>query len=469
MLLKGNEESCKHQSERSYDDRFQPCMLMGAGMAATAIKDSLVTYHGPGGCRMSLEHLRSDNIPNGLFNMILYSGDDQSDVIFGGEAKLKRMLEETVPRMAFKHRAKLIWLLTACGASIIGDDIHGIAQEAEKKTGLKIIPVDTPGFAGGYSQGMQKVYTALLDRFVSSDQDCHRTEGVVNIVGPHLLGSKNWPWDYPEMIRMMNGAGITTNIVLTHKTDVNELNAKFMQAEANYILTSEELPDFEGKCQDLGIENWGNDLVLPIGIANTEEWMVAMATRFGNLKMARTQLEQDMKVLHDRTFMDYNSSWLLHDINGKHVAIYGNANWAAAMARFFLYDLNAKPVVIGLLGESTRAIEYAKKQLADVESSFHPQILKNPTFFEWGNALRDSDVDFSVGMKQDKVLTEGLGIPHISLGGFYFLNQWNMVPWPYFGIRGVLGLLSEIAKAVADVKNEKDSWKKLSYIKGGRG
>ncbi|TAK34023.1 MAG: hypothetical protein EPO21_11015 [Chloroflexota bacterium] len=451
-------------AQRAYEDRYQPCQLMGATTAATAIADSVVSYHGPGGCRMTIEHLRSDNVPDGIYTMVLSSGVDQGDVIHGGTNKLRQMLQETAVQMATRHKAKIIWLVTACAASIIGDDIEMAAQQAEKKTGLKVIPIDTPGFGGGFTKGFQKVYRALLDHFVEAPGPGSQSN-VLNLIGPHLIGSKNWPWDYREMMRLMESADIRPNLVLTHKTKVDDVRDHFLEAAANYVLTPEELPDFEEKCDELGIPNWGQELVLPIGMANTEEWYLEIARRFGDEGKAKRQLKEDMDLLRSRLKWDYNASWVMHDLSGKHVAVIGQAGYAAAMARCLLYDFNLRPVLIGLLGESPRAIAAGRKLLSEVESLAHPQIMENPTFFEWGTAVRDSVADFVVGMKQDRVLTEGMKVPHLPLGGFYFLNQFNFIPWPYLGVRGVLGLLTELSKVMEDVKHEKDSWRALSYIK----
>jgi hypothetical protein len=91
--------------------------------------------------------------------------------------------------------------------------------------------------------------------------------------------------------------------------------------------------------------------------------------------------------------------------------------------------------------------------------------MENPSYLEWGEVLEDADVDFVIGQKQDRVLTEGLGLGHCALGGFYFLNQMDFVPWPATGYRGFLRLLTEVERTVQEVKYEKDVWTKLSPFK----
>lgn len=60
---------------------------------------------------------------------------------------------------------------------------------------------------------------------------------------------------------------------------------------------------------------------------------------------------------------------------------------------------------------------------------------------------------------------EGLKIPHLSLGGYYFFNHFVFIPWPYFGILGNLHLLSEIARVTEDLKEEREGWIARSFIR----
>lgn len=440
-------------------DRYEPCALMGASQTIAGIIGSATVLHAPGGCNITAVHLRSDQVPDGTYTPVISSGLLASDYITGGKDILIKTIRDVFYERMKGTKLEAIWIVCGCATAIIGDDIIGAAHQVEREAGIKVIAVDCPGFSGGFSKGAENVYNAIIDNFVS------RTNGEqkgINLVGPNLMGSKNWPNDLPEMIRLLESADIKVNLVLSHNTKYEDL-PKFSQAEANYILTYEEMPDFQRRSQELNIECWGQDLVLPIGVANTEEWFLKVAEKFGDVEKARQQMRKDTERIMRILKGNYNASWMLSFLSAKQAGVYGFTSFASSFARYLFYDLNVKPRVIALVGSTKASIESAKKLLEDMASYLDFEVLENPTYYEYGKKLKEAKVDFSIGQRQDKALSEGLGITHRSLGGFYFWNQFNFYPSPYFGIMGTLTLLSEMSELVEDTFYEKDVWKQRAY------
>ena len=160
-------------------------------------------------------------------------------------------------------------------------------------------------------------------------------------------------------------------------------------------------------------------------------------------------MKEDMDRVKKLMRFNYNSTWALNTLAAKRVSILGYAPFAAAMARFLFYDLNMRPVVIGLLGETPESIERAEKLLQPMSEFVDFEIMENPPYFLYGEKIKEAKVDFNIGMQPEVQFIEDLGIPHCCLGGFYFYSQWNFVPWPYFGILGSLNLISELWNAEA--------------------
>lgn len=446
---------------RDYIDKQQPCCHMGAVLAATMVENSVLIDHGVSGCAITATHMRSNNVPDGMYIPIIPTGVFEADLVHGGAKKIEKILAE-IPDKFSKKPPRLVWIITSCATSMVEDDIAGEGRKAEELYGYNVIALDTPGFHGGYSTGMDKVYTALVQRYAKETDK--KKKGSINIIAPHLMGSSNMINDMEEMLRLLKAADIEVNCILTYKTKIKEVE-RFFEAEANYLLSPEELPGFERMCEEMGMENWGADLILPLGLANTEEWYLTIAGKFGSIDKAKDQLQKDMDRVKRRLKADYNASWVFHSVDGKHAGVIGDAPFAIAMARHLYYDLNARPTVIALLGESERAIETTKKQLEEMSRYLDLEVYENPTYLEYGNAIKKAKVDFTVGQGQDKVLSEGLRIPQMSLGGFYFLSQTNFIPWPYFGILGSLALLTEIARGIEGFQFERESWIARSFIR----
>ncbi len=452
-----------HEKARDYADKYNVCVLMGAAKSATGVPDTMVINHGVGGCRMAMEHLRSDNVPDGLFTQIISTAPDQASVIHGGGKKLAVTLEHAVEE-AKKRKSplKAMWILTSCATSMIGDDIISAGKNIEDKYGIKVIPLDTPGFLGGEQKGHEKVYCALVEAFAR--KNVPKKPNAINLVGPHLIGSKFWPWDHQEMVRLLAAAGVDVNLTFSYKTPV-ESYATFGAAAANYNLSGEEFKEFAALSAEHNVEMWGDDLVYPIGIANTEEWYLKIAGRFGDVEKAKTAMKADMARVQKRIRGDYNASWFLSDISGRHIGILGEAKYAASLARCMFYDFNCYPVVVGLNGETTAAIDAGKKILEPLAQYCDIEVLEDPTFFEYGNALKKADVDFAIGSRYDLRLVRGMGIPHVSFGKNYFFNNYNFIPWPSFGITGMLTLMTELGKFYEEeIKHEFAGYRANSFI-----
>ncbi len=443
-------------------DRFIPCMEAGAVMAATMVRDSVVVLHQSPGCYLSSTHWRSNNVPDGSYVKLLTTGVQQNDLIHGGTAKLRKHVREAAEEIGRSGKAKLIWILSSCSTSMVQDDLEGVAREVERDYGIKTVAVDTPGFQGGLAIGLDAIYNALMQNY--ADKSVQPEKGKINLLGTHLMGTRNMIDDVPEIQRLLEAAGIQVNVTATFNSKTEDFVA-FRAAEANYVLSPEVLPKVEDWCAAQGMEIWGRDVVLPVGLANTEEWYLAVAARFGDVDKAKRQLREDMARVKKRIGIDYNASWVMQDVAGKRVGLVGYAPFVAAMARCMFFDFNARPVVVGLWGESPRAIETAKKQLEVMSPYLDFEVLENPSYHEYATALQREKVDFAIGQINDRPLVEGLGIPNLTLGGFYFFNHWTFMPWPFFGVRGILHLLTELGKVMLDLHIDKESWKARSLIR----
>ncbi len=131
-----------------------------------------------------------------------------------------------------------------------------------------------------------------------------------------------------------------------------------------------------------------------------------------------------------------------------------------------LWDFGIMPKVIGLIAETDRAIDESLQLLKEIENQAEFTVLINPSYFEYGNYLKQAKVDFAIGSIHDKPLCIGHKIPHLSLAGFNFFNQYNFIPYPNMGIRGVLGLLSELSKVMEEAFYLKDMILSQNYESG---
>ena len=444
----------------AYKDLMAPGSLVGATLVATGIENALVIFHGIAGCNIEAIHFRSDQIPGGCYVPIIPTGLNETDCVQGGIEKLLKTLRDKIGDALSRNRPpSVVFILTSDATSIVGDDIQTAAKIVEKETGVRIIALDTPGFAGGLVHGTDAALSSLILNLPTAENN---NKSGINLIAPHLLGSKNWTNDLDEMIRLMKESGIPVNLCLARNFNINDLK-KYPDSEKNYILSGETFGKFEAASAKLGIETLNMNLPLPLGIANTEEWLLALAGEFGDLEKAQELLLKEQELVTKQLKYNYNFSWMNTLMYGKYASILAHAKFGASLARCLFWDFGIIPKVIGLIVETDQAMNHAIELLEPLKEYAEFTILKNPSYFEYGNLINEAQVDFAIGSIQDKPLCLGHKIPHLSLSGFNFFNQYNFIPWPNFGIRGTLGLLSELSKVMEDAFYLKDMISEYNY------
>lgn len=442
-------------------DKVQPGAFAGTVLLTNAILNTAMVYHGVAGCNILSTHLRSDLIPHGTYTPIVPTGVHEAEVVFGGGDKLEGLLRDVARGRtpAVRKVPDCVWVTISDATAIAADDIKGISRTVSEETGVKIIPIDAPGYKGGPARGAELALCAILDAVVEPYDG--PKEGI-NIIGPFLMGSANWPFDIDWMLDMLAAADVKVNLVLSRNIKFADLQ-KFSRAEANYLLTYEDMPEFKERSNKLGVVTWEEDVVLPYGVANTEEWYLKIARRFGNLAKAKGRLKQEMNELQGVLRQNYNFSWMASLLSEKYAAVCGTAPFAAAISRYLYFDLNIRVKVVGLWGETEKGIQAATKLLEPIADQIDVVVMEDPTHYELGQQIKEADPDFVIGSIQDKSLFGGLGFPHLNLAGYYFYNNYNFIPWPCSGIRGNLRLFSEMCRLAQDSFWETEAWKKLAY------
>ncbi len=437
------------KNQTLYKDLIEPGSFIGATLTASGIRNALIIFHGIAGCNIEAVHFRSDQIPGGAYVPIIPTGLNESDCIQGGNEKLFKTLRESINQsLSINRPPDIVFILTSDATSIVGDDIYSAARVVSDETGIEIIALDTPGFLGGVTKGTDIILTELLHKFSVNKSDL-QVKNSVNLIAPYLMGSKNWTNDVDEIIRLLEAARIDVNLNLARNLNIKNIE-NFSHAGYNLSLSPEKFESFEQKSMEFGVETYNKNLPLPLGAANTEEWLLSIAKDLGSEEKAKEILEADQKFVKKQLRFNYNFSWMSTLMYQKKCGILANAGFGASLARCLLWDFGIIPKVIGLTSETDRAVEQALELLEKIKGQAEFKVLINPTYFEYANQLKEAEVDFSIGSIHDKPLSLGHKIPHLSLCGYNFFNQYNFIPYPNMGIRGVLGLLSELSRIMEE-------------------
>ncbi|MCK7489134.1 MAG: nitrogenase component 1 [Anaerotruncus sp.] len=88
--------------------------------------------------------------------------------------------------------------------------------------------------------------------------------------------------------------------------------------------------NFEQISAQFGVNTLDLNLPLPIGVANTEEWLISIAKELGNIVNAKEFLEKEQKFITSQLRFNYNFSWMSTLMYGKYCSILGHAKFGAS-------------------------------------------------------------------------------------------------------------------------------------------
>lgn len=152
----------------------------------------------------------------------------------------RKKLAEAIDEAMAEFKPKAIAIYATCPVGLIGDDIHSVAREAEKRyPGLNVMAFSCEGYKGvsqsaGHHIANNKVFTDMI----GLDDTPQEAKYTINILGEYNIGGDAW-----EIDRLMNKCGIT--VVGTLSGDVSydditnchtvDLNTVMCHRSINYI------------------------------------------------------------------------------------------------------------------------------------------------------------------------------------------------------------------------------------------
>ncbi|MDR2054702.1 MAG: nitrogenase iron-molybdenum cofactor biosynthesis protein NifE [Desulfovibrio sp.] len=163
------------------------CVYCGARVVLNPVADAFHIVHGPIGCASYTWDIRGSLSSGPQLYRNSFSTDLQErDVVFGGAEKLASAIDEVMGVYA----PRLIFVYATCIVGVIGDDVEAVCREAERKYGIRAVPVKAPGFSGNKSTGYRLACDALM-RLLPPREKRGKREGV-NILGDYNLAGEMW-------------------------------------------------------------------------------------------------------------------------------------------------------------------------------------------------------------------------------------------------------------------------------------
>lgn len=243
----GNAKKCITSNRKSLPGvmTIRGCAYAGSkGVVWGPVKDMVHVSHGPVGCgqysRAGRRNYYTGMTGVNTFGTMNFTSDFQErDIVFGGDKKLTKILDEIETLFPL---SKGITLQSECPIGLIGDDIEAVARKKTKETGKPVVPVRCEGFRGvsqslGHHIANDSIRDWVLDRR-DGDQRFEGTPYDVAIIGDYNIGGDAWSSRIllEEMglrvVAQWSGDGSLSEMELTPKVKLNLIHC---YRSMNYI------------------------------------------------------------------------------------------------------------------------------------------------------------------------------------------------------------------------------------------
>jgi light-independent protochlorophyllide reductase B subunit len=354
------------------------CKLFGAIKALSTIRKSVVLVHGPKGCVYHINYIlgmRGDR-PSEIYT----TGLDEHDVIFGAEQKLKEAITDLDQSLC----PDLLFVLSCCTSSIIGEDVESAARETT--TNSRVIAISAGGFEGDFHDGYSETLRQLAEQLAQKTGRIRPRS--VNLVGMLRAGP-----DLAELRHLLDLIGVKVNAVLTADATREDLE-RLCEAALNIVLcepSGKEAAEFlRNLC--------GTPYIIeefPIGHQPTIRFLLRVAENLGI--PVPVSLPENGGRTGDALSLQH-----------RRIAIISGPTRAVSMTRFLAeYGVIPRLVVVDFAGS-------VKEKLESLVSP-RGEVLIEPGHELIVQKLKEHAIDLLIGGMLEQPVAKSLGIRHIDM------------------------------------------------------
>ncbi|MBU1567971.1 MAG: nitrogenase iron-molybdenum cofactor biosynthesis protein NifE [Proteobacteria bacterium] len=366
------------------------CVFCGSRVVLYPIADALHLVHGPIGCAVYTWDIRGALSSGPELHRLSFSTDLQElDVIFGGEKKLEKALNELIDR----HQPKAAFVYSTCIVGLIGDDLEAVCKKVAAEKGIPVLPVQSDGVKGNKRAGYEAACNAMA-RLVGTGDVAGISKHSINILGDFNLAGEIWLIrDYfqrigIEVVANITGDGRVADIQRCHGAALNVVQCSgATQDLANMMRKHFGIPSLR---------------VSYFGVEDMAEALYAVARHFGEPEMlgkARQVVKSELATLLPELAV-YKKA-----LAGKKAAIYvGGAFKAFSLVKAF--RLIGMDVVMVGSQTGTREDYFELEEITD-EGTI---IVDDSNPLELSAFLKEKDVDLFVGGVKERPIAYKLGV-----------------------------------------------------------
>jgi nitrogenase molybdenum-cofactor synthesis protein NifE len=414
----------------------ESCAFDGAMIVLQPIADTAHIVHGPIACcgnswegRGTLSRAvasKGEALP--LHTMGFTTDLNEIDIVYGGEDKLCQAIIRTCESVG----PKAIFVYATCVSGLTGEDIDAVCRKAEAASGVRVIPVNAPGFTGPKNLGNRIAGQVLLDHVIGTGEppppfSLPPDKG--GLWGVNLIGEYNIAGDLWLVEPVLKAAGIRILSRLTGDSTFEEITYAH-RAKLNLVVCSRALINVPREME----RRYGIPYAEVSFFGKTE---MSKALRAISHQLSAVSVELEKKVENviatEEANLDERLKSYAH-LRGKKAVLYsgGVKSWSIISA---LMDLGIEAVAIGTK-KSTAEDEEKMKGILGPDAP----LVEDTTPKNLLRLFRERGADMLIAGGRNQYLAVKEGIPFVDV------NQERHTA--YAGYDGLVNLAEDISKSM---------------------
>jgi light-independent protochlorophyllide reductase B subunit len=408
-------------------DPYLRCAFNGAAQTALGVAGSALLAHSPQGCEYLVNNAFAWQECDYTETMTLCTKLCVDEIVHGGEDLLARTIRETKDL-----RISALFVISACGPEIVGDDIAAVCEEMQPEVKFKLIPIQSPGFKGSQYDGIDIALDAILKQLMKNDGK--KAPGSVCLIAPHANANPTWMADLEWVKQALSAMGVKVAATLTHKTPLSEIE-RVSAAEASLVLShdaGQKAADYLATAY--GVEQVCKGIPLPIGLTNTQRWLTALGERFDAQKAAEKMVEEGERMVTGTCRRKWPMARFFYRTPA---AIVADATVGIPLIRFATEEMEMTPELIALYSSGHLIKELVEGELKGI--GLRPKVVYGTDVYRTRNGLMETKPRVVFGSTIERHASEGLEVPYV-VEVARPMRQFRLINRPYFGYTGLLSL-----------------------------
>jgi len=266
------------------------CQEINSIACLLSMEDAVFVIHAPLGCtgcisfgneqyKIGQHHAGRKILKNARY---LATNLDEHDIVFGGEEKLKEAVLEAETR----YHPGVIFIFASCASGIIADDIDAAAEKLQQEVKAIVVPIHCEGFKSrlmstGYDAAFNAIAHYILKGYRPEPED-----GLINLFAPVSIGID----DQEEIIRLLGVMGLHVNFVpfYSNLEKIKKIPAAVASASICQVFADNFMKWLSEEYQIPHVITG-----MPLGVRNTDEWLLGIAKLVGKEKEISEYIERE--------------------------------------------------------------------------------------------------------------------------------------------------------------------------------